>query len=86
MTNTIVLSVLSVVFVVLSFFAGKQRTSNKDSEKLGMFQGSITEKVDNISKNIERLEEKIDNFSKSYNNEIDRRIKEHERVWHNAGK
>lgn len=86
MTTEIIERIISSVFIVLSFFAGKLRSSNKDSEKLGVFQGTMAEKVESIEKKIDRLETKLDNFSDSFNNSIDKKIKDHVEAYHNAGK
>ena len=72
---TVVVAVIGCIISILTYFAGQKKNSNADVEKSAFFQGEITAKLDQkLTRNTGELHE-----------EIDKKILDHERRYHNAG-
>lgn len=81
----LIVAVIGVIVAILTYFAGQKKTSNADVEKNAFFQGEITAKLDQLIKTVEKLDQKLTRNTGELHEEIDKKITEHERRYHNAG-
>lgn len=72
LTIAVVISIIGCVISVSSFVLGRKDKSNKDEASDGYRWGAINEKLTNIDKTLEKIENKLD----SYDIEIDKKIME----------
>jgi hypothetical protein len=82
---TIAVAIIGCVVSILTYFAGQKRTSNNDVEKSAYFQGEMSAKIDQVIKNLEKLDTKLTRNTGELHDEIDKKILDHERRYHNAG-
>jgi hypothetical protein len=82
---TIAVAIIGCVVSILTYFAGQKRTSNNDVEKSAYFQGEMSAKIDQVIKNLEKLDSKLTRNTGELHDEIDKKILDHERRYHNAG-
>ena len=82
---TAVVAVIGCVLSVLTYFAGQKKTSNVEVEKRARFEGEITAKLDQLIKAFDKLEAKLTRNTGELHDEIDKKILDHERRYHNAG-
>lgn len=82
---SVIIAVIGCVLSVLTYFAGQKKASNEDVEKSAFFQGEITAKLDQLIKSVDKLEQKLTRNTGELHAEIDKKIADHERRYHNAG-
>ena len=81
----LIVAVIGVIIAILTYFAGQKKSSNADVEKSAFFQGEITAKLDQLIKTVDKLDQKLTRNTGELHEEIDKKITEHERRYHNAG-
>ena len=84
-TITVAIAIVSCIISILAYFAGQKKTSNDDVEKSAFFQGEITAKLDQLIKTVDKLDQKLTRNTGELHEEIDKKILDHERRYHNAG-
>lgn len=84
------LSILSAVFVALTFFFNRNNDTKKDSkeekkeaETNSYKWGKWEEKLDNLTKQVDKILDKLEAYDKEFDEKIDKAIAEHERIYHN---
>lgn len=82
---TVIVAIIGCVISTLTYFAGQKKTSNADVEKGAFFQGEITAKLDQLIKTVDKLDAKLTRNTGELHEEIDKKILDHERRYHNAG-
>lgn len=82
---TVAIAIVSCIISILAYFAGQKKTSNDDVEKSAFFQGEITAKLDQLIKTVDKLDQKLTRNTGELHEEIDKKILDHERRYHNAG-
>lgn len=85
MNSNYIIAAVGLVLSVLTYFAGVKRTSNADVEKRARFEGQIEAKLDQLIKQVSKLEEKLSQNKDELYAEIKERIEEHERRYHHNG-
>ncbi len=83
MDTKILIAIIGVVVSVLTYFAGVKKSSNAETEQRARFEGEIKAKLDQLNRSFEKLEAKLDKTTDDFYTEIDKRISEHERRYHN---
>ena len=83
------LSILSAVFVILTFFFNRNNDTKKDSkdekkdaETNSYKWGKWEEKLDNLTKQVDKILDKLDLYDKEFDEKIGKAIAEHERRFH----
>jgi len=84
MTPTVIVAIIGLVFTVLAYFGGKQKSSNEDREQRGRFEGEIKATLTNLKDSVNELKEKLEKANNGFYKEIDKRIAEHERRYHHS--
>ena len=79
------IAIFSFIIALLGFFYNRKDKSNKDTGDSQYKMGQIDEKLSNISKQIERLDEKFGTFDREVDTRIEKAIENHERAYHNKG-
>lgn len=82
---SVIIAVIGCIVSILTYFAGQKKTSNEDVEKGAFFQGEITAKLDQLIKTVDKLDAKLTRNTGELHEEIDKKILDHERRYHNAG-
>lgn len=84
------LSILSAIFVILTFFFNRNNDTKKDSkdekeeEKDTSYKwGVVNEKLNNLEKNVNKILDKLDAYDKELDEKIEKAIAKHEHVYHN---
>ena len=84
------LSILSAIFVVLTFFFNRNNDTKKDSkdekeeEKDTSYKwGVVNEKLNNLEKNVNNILDKLDSYDKELDEKIEKAIAKHEHIYHN---
>lgn len=80
MNTSNIISILAVTLSVLSFIFGRKDNNKKYDMDYGLFMGEIRADIKNIKNALEEL--KAD--TKDINHEMDIKIQEHERRYHNG--
>lgn len=83
MDTNILIALVGAVIAVLTYFAGIKKSSNAETEQRARFEGEIKAKLDQLNRSFEKLESKLDKTADDFYTEIDKRISEHERRYHN---
>jgi len=71
------------VIGVVSFFGGRQKQSNDDVEKQAYFRGEINSKIDLLMKGFDEIKTMFSTSVTSVRKEIDDKMNEHIRNYHN---
>ncbi len=84
------LSILSAIFVVLTFFFNRNNDTKRDSkdekeeEKDTSYKwGVVNEKLNNLEKNVNKILDKLDSYDKELDEKIEKAIAKHEHIYHN---
>lgn len=83
MDTNIIIAVIGVIIAILTYFAGVKKSSNAETEQRARFEGEIKAKLDQLNRSFEKLEAKLDKTADDFYTEIEKRILEHERRYHN---
>lgn len=81
---TVLVGLIGAAVAVLTYFAGQKHQSNKDVEKRAYFEGTITAKLDQLISRFDKLEEKLSSSTSELYDEINLKISEHEKRYHNG--
>lgn len=81
---TIIVGIIGVVLAIATYFAGQKNQSNDDVEKRAYFEGTITAKLDQLISRFDKLEEKLTASTSELYDEINAKINEHEKRYHNG--
>lgn len=83
------LSILTVIFCILTFFFNRNDTTKQDSKedkeeaKSTQYKWGVMEtKLDNVSKQVDKILDKLDIYDKEFEEKIKKAIEEHERRYH----
>ena len=82
---TVAVAIIGCIISILTYFAGQKKVSNDDVEKSAFFQGEITAKLDQLLKTVDKLDQKLTRNTGELHEEIDKKILDHERRYHNVG-
>ena len=84
------LSILSAIFVVLTFFFNRNNDTKKDSkdekkdaETTSYNWGVLTAKLDILEKQVNKILDKLDSYDKELDEKIEKAIAKHEHIYHN---
>lgn len=84
------LSILTVIFCILTFFFNRNNDTKKDSkdekeeEKDTSYKwGVVNEKLNNLEKNVSKILDKLDSYDKELDEKIEKAIAKHEHIYHN---
>lgn len=69
-TVSLIISIISVVICVITFFNNSKKETKKDTSEEQYRQGRLDQQLKNIFEKLDKIETKLDN----YDNEIDIRI------------
>lgn len=87
---TLGISIISIIFVILTFFFNRNNDTKKDikeekvEEKDTSYKwGVVNEKLNNLERNVTKILEKLDSYDKELDEKIEKAIEKHERIYHN---
>lgn len=87
---TLGLSIVSIIFVILTFFFNrndKTKTDNKEEKeeaKSTQYKWGVMEtKLDNLVKQVDKILDKLEVNDKEYDEKVKLAIEEHEKRFHN---
>lgn len=82
MEIAVLISLISVGLSIASFAVGRKDKSNsniaKDSHKMGVLE----EKIDNLSKQVEKILIKLDSYDHEIDNRVEKAIQNHIAIYH----
>lgn len=78
----LIISIMSIVFVILNFFFSRKDKSNKDTERSSYNQGRLEEKVDNISKQLKEVLARLDDYEDISDRKIEKALENHVKLYH----
>lgn len=81
-----IISIISVTLLVTSHFNGQKKQSNEDVEKQAYFRGEMNTKMETLMNDVKELKTMFSQNVVSIRNEIDEKMKEHIKVYHNDNK
>lgn len=84
LTTDVIIALIGAIIAVATFVVGQKHQSNKDVEKRAYFEGTITAKLDQLISRFDKLEEKLSNSTSELYDEINLKITEHEKRYHNG--
>ena len=82
MELSIVISLLSIVFVILNFVFGRSDKSSKEIGDLAYKQGKTDQLFNDIMEKLEKIEKKLDFYDKEIDEKIDTAFMHHLREYH----
>jgi peptidoglycan hydrolase CwlO-like protein len=87
---TLGLSILSIIFVVLTFFFNRNDKTKidgkeeKEEAKSTQYKWGVMEtKLDNLSKQVDKILDKLEFYDKEFEEKVKEAIEEHEKRYHN---
>ena len=78
-------TVVSVIMAIISYGKKNQSESNHNSEKAGEWRGETTSTLKSLVADIKEIKETIKAYPKEIGEQIDKKIADHVRVYHNDG-
>ena len=79
-----IVGIIGIVIGVIGYFAGQRKQSSEDAANRARFEGEVCAKIDQVLHSIEKLENKLSKNTDALYAEIDDKIAEHERRYHNV--
>lgn len=86
---SLAISIVTGIICVLTFFFNRNNDTKKDSKeqkeeaKTTQYKWGVMEtKLDNLSKQVEKILDKLDFYDKEFEEKINKAITEHERRYH----
>lgn len=83
---SIIISVLSITFAILTFSFSRKDKTVKDSSSNAYSQGRIEEKLSNIEKSLGKIEEQLRTYDVEIKQIVKEEIKNHIIEYHNQKK
>lgn len=84
-TIAVLISIVSLGMTILNLFFNRKDKSNSDVAKDSYKMGILEEKIDNLSKQVEKILAKLDSYDHEIDVRIDKAIKNHIAIFHNKG-
>ena len=84
-TIAVLISIISLGMTVLNLFFNRKDKSNSDVAKDSFKMGVLEEKIDNLSKQVEKILAKLDSYDHEIDVRIDKAFKNHFAIFHNKG-
>lgn len=78
----LVISILSITFTIVSFALNRKDKSTKDSGEEAYKQGVIETKLDNLTKQVDKILAILDNYDKEIDEKVNKAIEEHIKIYH----
>lgn len=86
---SIVTTVISLIFCVLTFFFNRNADTKKDGKeekeetKDNSYKwGKWEEKLDNLTKQVDKVLDKLESYDKEFDEKIEKAIAKHEQIYH----
>lgn len=79
---TLLVAVVGCAVSCLSFLLGQKKSNSEETAKRARFEGMIDEKLNNLIKSVDKLDEKLSKNTNDLYKEIDKRISLHEKRYH----
>ena len=87
---TLGISIISIIFVVLTFFFSRNADTKQDGKdekeetKDNSYKwGKWEEKLDNLTKQVDKILDKLESYDKEFDEKIEKAIQKHENIYHN---
>lgn len=84
-TIAVLISIISLGVTILNLFFNRKDKSNSNVAKDSFKMGVLEEKIDNLSKQVEKILAKLDSYDHEIDARIDKAIKNHIAIFHNKG-
>ena len=81
-TISLIFSAISLIFVVITFATNRKDKTNSDVGREQYKMGVLENKVDNISKQLDKILVKLDGYDKEIDEKVARALEEHVKVYH----
>ena len=78
----LVISILSITFTIVNFALNRKDKSAKDSGDEAYKQGVIETKLDNLTKQVDKILAILDNYDKEIDEKVNKAIEEHIKIYH----
>lgn len=79
---TLLIAIVGCAVTCLSFLLGQKKSTSEETAKRARFEGMIDEKLNNLIKSVDKLDEKLTKSTNDLYEEIDKRIILHEKRYH----
>lgn len=80
---TITIAIIGCVLSVITFFKNNNKDDSKKSNIDGYNQGRIEEKLSNIEKSLEKIEDKLNNYDVEIDKKVNEALEHHIKEYHN---
>lgn len=84
-TIAVLISIISLGITIINLFFNRKDKSNSEVAKDSYKMGILEEKIDNLSKQVEKILAKLDSYDHEIDVRIDKAIKNHIAIFHNKG-
>ena len=81
-TISLIFSAISIIFVIITFATNRKDKTNSDVGREQYKMGVLENKVDNISKQLDKILVKLDGYDKEIDEKVNRALEEHVKVYH----
>ena len=81
-TISLIFSAISIIFVIITFATNRKDKTNSDVGREQYKMGVLENKVDNISKQLDKILVKLDGYDKEIDEKVARALEEHVKVYH----
>lgn len=82
MDISLIISIVSIVFVIVSFVVSRKDKSNSDVEKDSYKQGVLDQKLKNIMDKLDKIETKLDNMENETKKIVQEEMDKHIAIYH----
>lgn len=82
MELSLVISILSIVFVIANFVINRKDKSNNDVEKESYQQGILDEKLKHIMEKLDKIEDKLDSMENETKKIVNEELEKHILKYH----
>lgn len=83
LTIALIISILSIVFTILSFAFGRKDKAKKESAEEASKQSLIEYRLDELSKKVDKILDKLDFYDTEIDAKIEKAMKNHVAQYHN---
>lgn len=82
LTIALIISILSIVFTILSFAFGRKDKAKKESADEASEQTLIKYRLDELDKKVDKILDKLDFYDTEIDDKIEKAMKNHINIYH----
>lgn len=82
LTIATAISIISIIFVVMTFAFNRKDKSNKDTEEASYKRGMLDQQLKDILAKLEKIERKLDTYDTEIDTKLEKAIEQHIKQYH----